>query len=76
MAKWVRIDTEEWAALYEDGKLVMYCDAYLVDEFLFYTVLGGETRSSDPWYDRWYDRNDGVIPFEMPERLEDYEALL
>ena len=64
MSDYVRVDTEDYSALYVDGVLEMYSESYLVDEHLFFTVLGGQQLSSKKWY--------SVEDYEMPKFLSEY----
>jgi len=68
MTEYVRIDMEDYAALYVDGELKMWNDAYLVDEYLFFDVLRGTTLDSSPYY--------AYEDFQMPKSLDEYKRIL
>lgn len=69
MTQYTTITWEDYTALYVDGKLFMWNDSYLIDEYLFDTVLRGTRESSDALYVAFgADDSD----YQPPVTLEEY----
>lgn len=69
MTQYTTITYEDHTALYADGKLIKWADSYLIDDYLFYEVLGGTQEPSDALYVAFSaDDSD----YQPPATLEEY----